>query len=290
MTTDKIKIKLQGHEKFGLRDGWLTKGFRLVDEGGERNVFISENATDVFGIGKNMVKSLRYWMRAFNLTVDRPNAPVVLSDLGKTIYLYDRYLEDDFTLWVLHSQISKNITEATSWYMFFNYCTADELTKDQIVAILNREIEAYAEGKKFSKNSLVNDVDVMLHMYSRNREKNDPEEKTTSPFSELGLLRKTGNTYLRLAPDNRRINEWIILYEVACALDNELSISIEQLCKATNGIERIYHLSNVRANELLDKLDDLRYIRVNRTAGLDMIYVETPLDPLDVIRSYYNQR
>ena len=34
----------------------------------------------------------------------------------------------------------------------------------------------------FSEKSLSNDVDVLLNMYSRNKEREDPEEKRISPF------------------------------------------------------------------------------------------------------------
>ena len=66
MATGKIKIRLQGHEKFALREGWINKALRLLPN--NEDAFKRKDATDLFGIGSNMVKSLRYWMRAFGLT------------------------------------------------------------------------------------------------------------------------------------------------------------------------------------------------------------------------------
>ena len=66
MATEKIKIKLQGHEKFALREGWINKALQILPE--NPDAFTRRDATDLFGIGSNMVKSLRYWMRAFGLT------------------------------------------------------------------------------------------------------------------------------------------------------------------------------------------------------------------------------
>ena len=60
MADEKIKIRLQGHEKFVLREGWLNKGITQVKE--NPVVFLGKDAPDVFGIGNNMVKSLRYWL------------------------------------------------------------------------------------------------------------------------------------------------------------------------------------------------------------------------------------
>lgn len=93
MATEKIKIKLQGHEKFALREGWINKALQILPE--NPDAFTRRDATDLFGIGSNMVKSLRYWMRAFGLT---NNAGTELSETGRLIAQYDPYLEDSFTL------------------------------------------------------------------------------------------------------------------------------------------------------------------------------------------------
>ena len=41
------------------------------------------------------------------------------------------------------------------------------------------------------------------------------------------------------------------------------------------------------ANEYLDKLDAAGYIRVNRTAGLDMVYPVNKVDALTVLEKFY---
>ena len=69
MTNKKIKIRLQGHEKFVLREGWLNKGIVQVKK--NATVFLGKEGPDVFGIGNNMVKSLRYWLKAFGLIVEK---------------------------------------------------------------------------------------------------------------------------------------------------------------------------------------------------------------------------
>ena len=54
MVNDKVKIRLQGHEKFVLREGWLNKGIMQVKN--NPTVFLGKEGPDVFGIGNNMVK------------------------------------------------------------------------------------------------------------------------------------------------------------------------------------------------------------------------------------------
>lgn len=83
MASEKVKIRLQGHEKFVLREGWLNKGITKVKE--NPTVFWGKEGPDVFGIGNNMVKSLRYWLKAFGLIVEKGVAGASLTTCGEII-------------------------------------------------------------------------------------------------------------------------------------------------------------------------------------------------------------
>lgn len=291
MASTKVDFKLQGHEKFSLRDGWLNKGIRAVHEANEKyNVFTKDDATDILGIGNNMVKSLRYWMKAFGLIGTTPIEEKKLTPLGEEIFNNDIYLEKDFTLWLLQSQIAKNKKIATSWYLFFNKCDAVELSRYEIFRILKRELLEYSGGTKFSDNSLKNDIDVILNMYSRNMKVEDPEDKNVSPFVRLGIVKHTDSGFIKTQPDIRSLSEWNILYELSVLMEHRDHISIDEALKGDCGIINIYQINEVQANEYLDILEELGYIRLNRTAGLDMIYKSNKEDmkPETVIEKYYS--
>ena len=288
MAANKIKIRLQGHEKFALREGWLNKGLIIVKE--KPGIFQSDEAPDVFGIGNNMVKSLRYWLKAFGLISEAPGKGASLTQIGNIIYENDLYFEDVFTLWILHSNIAKNIEEATSWYLFFNRCQIDDLNRDQVQQVLKRELDKYVEGATYSENSLKSDVDVLLNMYSNTKEILDPEDKNISPFSELKLLKKIDGRYSKAHADKRLVNEWLVLYELANMFEDRESISIEELSSNENGLQKIYQMTLVMINDFLDKLDALGYIHVDRTAGLDMIYKVKNFNSMDVLEEYYKNK
>ena len=282
MATNKVRIKLQGHEKFALREGWINKALKLLPDNAD--AFTRKDATDLFGIGSNMVKSLRYWMRAFGLT---NAAGTELSPVGILIAQYDPYMEKSFSLWIMHSFIVKNLEDATTWYMFFNRCDADDLDKAEIEKILLREVRKYAEGTSFSEKSLSNDIDVLLSMYSRSKEKVDPEDKSVSPFSQLALLKKIDGRYIKNHPNKAQFPDEVVLYELASRGIGEDGISIEKLLYAEKGLIKIFNMTAVMATDYFDRLDASGYIRVDRTAGLDMIYPVKNLDPLKVIEDYY---
>ena len=131
-------------------------------------------------------------------------------------------------------------------------------------------------------------MDVLLNMYSRfNDAHDDPEDKNQSPLSVLGLVKKVDNIYSKQQPDLRKISEDVILYEVSCLLQREESMSIDNLVMGENGIGRIYNLSRVAANSYLEKLDSKGIIRLDRTAGLDMVYKLSLPSPIEIIREHY---
>lgn len=287
MEKTKVKYRLQGHEKFPLREGWINKGLMEVDS--DEMIFLSKEAPDEFGIGNNMVKSLRYWMRALGLFESDTARGSILSQEGRMILNHDPYLEDIFSLWVMHSYIAKNKDEATSWYLYFNHCDAEILSKDQIEHILSRELIKYVGNDDFSDKSLKNDIDVLLNMYSKDKGLIDPEEKNVSPFSQLGLIKKVENQYVKTSPDLRNISEWVVLYELSQLMEGKDSISIEQVSNGEFSLSAIYHLGSVTTNSFLDKLDALGYIRVDRTAGLDMIYRLNEFSKESVIEDYFGR-
>ena len=263
-------IRLKGHEKFHLREGWITKGLYGVSK--NPKIFTGNEGTDQLGVGTNMVKSIKYWMLAMGLIGEEQRNGAELTELGKMILEYDAFLEDDLSLWLLHSFIAKNAFRSTVWYLFFNKCQAEEFTKEELFAVLKKELIAYAETDSFPESSLRDDIDVMLNMYSKDIVNDDPEDKNKCPLASLKLIRKEHDVYCRQQPDMRHFRDEIILYELGQIFEKESSVSIDDVAELA---ANIYHLSRVAVNSILDRLDNAGYITVNRTAGLDEIYPNT---------------
>lgn len=278
-------MKLKGHEKFPLREGWLNKGIRGVQKNAK--VFTSNDGPDILGVGTNMVKSIRYWMQSFMLIEENPKEGVALSGIGKLIEQYDLYLEDYFSLWILHSCIAKNDDRATVWYLFFNKCAAEEFKKDELFDVLKKELIVYAGTDSFPDSSLKDDIDVLLNMYGKNNSDDDPEDKNKSPFAVLGLVKKEKDVYYKQQPDIRKFNEKVVLYELALLLEGQDTVSIDTVFEVVKGI---YHLNRVTLNSILDRLENMGYVRVDRTAGLDVIYPVNVGKANEVIEEYYSNR
>lgn len=278
-------MKLKGHEKFPLREGWINKGIRGVQKNAK--IFTGNAGPDILGVGTNMVKSIRYWLQSFLLINENPKEGATLSEIGKLIEQYDLYLEDYFSLWILHSCIAKNDDRATTWYLFFNKCAAEEFRKDELFDVLKKELIAYAGTDSFPDGSLKDDIDVLLNMYSKNNSDDDPEDKNKSPFAVLGLVKKEKDVYYKQQPDMRKFNEKVVLYELAILLQDQDTVSIDTVFEVVKGI---YHLNKITFNNILDRLENMGYIRVDRTAGLDVIYPVSIGKADEVLQEYYSNR
>lgn len=79
-----------GHETFQCRHLWLKKGYDYAKAG---KSFSAEDAVVELGVGKNMVTSIRFWMRAFDLMEandQKPNefADYIFGDDDKDLFLW----------------------------------------------------------------------------------------------------------------------------------------------------------------------------------------------------------
>ena len=59
------------------------------------------------------------------------------------------------------------------------------------------------------------------------------------------------------------------------------------MTEGVGSICSIYQISSVTVNEFLDRLETMGYIRVDRTAGLDIIYRVSNMNLASVLKEYY---
>ena len=100
-------MKFRGHETFSIRKGWLNKGINNIKK--NPGVFLGDagNPMDILGIGSNMVKALRYWMLATNISKEPNSGHRVqsLTELGKIIDENDPYFEEIGSLDLIHYEM-----------------------------------------------------------------------------------------------------------------------------------------------------------------------------------------
>ena len=278
-----IKLKLKRHESFSIREGWLAKGIKNVKEYG--NVFALQNATDILGIGTNMVKSLKYWMTATKL-IEEKNREIMLSDFGSIINEYDPYLEDIFSWWLIHINMITNIDDAYIYNLFFNKCNIKTFTKRE----LYEKLYALLTNEKltFNENILQDEVNMIIKTYTIDEKIDNPENNFICPLSELNLLKKVDrDTYEKNRPEIRNLPFWVVYYIMCLLLDDRDNISIDELLKEENSPAKLLNMDKNLINEYLDEMKKNDLIIINRTAGLNMVYLKKKLSLNEIAEEYF---
>jgi len=293
-------IKFRAHESFFIRKGWIHKGLKNVRT--KRDVFTdnrTQNPMDTLGIGANMVKSLRYWLQAVGLTQE-PNTGVRYQELtgfGESVWDNDQYTEEIGTLWLLHYALAKNEKMATSWFYFFNEFRLNEFKKEDFVLSLSNHVKMKHSDETIADSSFEGDFDCIINTYvsrlKSNPEKVRPESNIDCPFGELGLVdivNKKERVYKKTTPKKENLHPLIIL---AVILDNSSSetreIRISALQNEPNNIGKVFCLDSVALTDYLYQIANMGYIAVTRTAGLDVIKLETDMSFIDCVNHYYEQ-
>lgn len=182
-----------GHEKFVFRQGWLKKGVDLVAH--DPTIFTQSDALVRLGVGKNMVRSIRYWCLALGLLEDRPDGPksgLQVTPLGARLLGddgWDPYLEDTGTLWLLHWQLVSGQRYSLVWHYVFTAFLDREFTRQRLSEFVGRQFER--EGIFTTPQMVEREVDVCLRTYVFTQTGRPPsfEDSLNCPLAGLGLIR-----------------------------------------------------------------------------------------------------
>jgi hypothetical protein len=276
-----------GHESFQCRHLWLKKGYDFASQGLS---FTADDAVVHLGVGKNMVGSIRFWMRAFGLLGDGD----CLTDFAHRLFSdqgYDPYLEDDASLWLLHYQLART-GYSTSYGLIFN-----ELRKERIefskAVFLKFILNKFGDG--VSANTINSDFEVFIKLYVGTSSSKDKEDIVSGILSDLSLVRALGdkgkdsnNKYTIGVGEREELPEEVLLFALLCDEEVGLSASLDLLERRHNSLGSIFAISR---SGLLEKIERLcqRYdfMTYKDDAGIREIQFKHKPDPYQILNDYY---
>jgi len=190
-----MPFRFSGHESFACRYAWLPKAFQAIHS--DSRIFANEEKAMVeLGVGKNMVRSIRFWVEAAGIAQPAVNGGLEPTALGRLIFGdkgHDPFLEDIQTLWLIHWNLSTHVADPLfAWEFLISRWHDPELTESAILKAFARE--AKAQSKKLSPVTLQQHFQVFLHSYipTRGRKTEIAEDNLDCPLTELELLMKIG--------------------------------------------------------------------------------------------------
>lgn len=246
-------MRFGGHETFPIREGWLHKGLELLTS--QPELLVDEYSADWLGVGRNMAKSIRYWLVATGLATSsldkktRKNS-FFPSSIGKLVWEHDRYFTEIGTWWALHINLVNNRLFAFSWNWFFNIFNLNRFDKALCVEALRGYLSI--QNLRLPKPmTLQRDISCLLESYSRvlPSRNEDPEMRFDCPFAELGLMthhRTSG--YYQLHRDRKHYPPHLLGYaiaqcsQVANGRNGVVDITIAEATTMPSGPGRVFVL------------------------------------------------
>lgn len=291
--------QLSGHETFPLRYGWLKKAFDAVqaseDDSENKSVFLGDDAIARFGVGRNMVASIRHWANAAGIIEDGSGANALRTTAAGRLLFdpngLDPYMEHPATLWLVHWHLSGRPYK-TTWFWAFSYFPALTFERDHLTKGLERLAKDLA-WPRAAATTLRNDVACFIRSYVSLQAtgQSSQEDVLESPLTELSLIkaigRKDGFRFVRGAKPT--LGDGVFTYALVdfwSRYSPASTLSFEAIAHEPGSPGRVFLLDE---NDLIDRLAELEEVtggalRWSEAAGLKQVIRSGDLEPESALR------
>ncbi len=262
MISTKESYRFSGHDTFHCKEQWLLKGLQLIESQHNKNIFKENEAIYLLGVGKNMVRSIHHWLRAFGM-IDSENN---ITEFANIILLKDKldpYLENDGSLWLLQYHLCKT-NHSSIFQLIFSSYFSDKATLDfsefQILNFVNRLL-LENEYKEVAEKTFNSDFKVFIRTYvSPLKNEKTVEDDFNAPLLSLNLVSDTGRknsanqTVYRLNRDiQESVSSEVFAYCLLNEFENDIAVSYDDIKKTVGAY---MCLSNEGLEILIAKLCD----------------------------------
>lgn len=272
-----------GHETFACKSHWMKRGYEFVLEG---HNFNDDEAVVHLGVGKNMVASIKFWMKAFGLL----NRDGILSSIAHKLLNtdrgYDPFFEDIGSLWLMHFNIV-NENYATAYRTtFIDYHSQrnviDKLKLQNFIKHLCFDNPNYRS--LYNENTVRKDLNVLIHNYCAKW--NSGVEDSNTIFAPLNLIRETENGTYMFNYDSRNIVPAnIFLYALLAVFPDSKSISFESMRE----LSLIFCLMNNDLLTIIKRLSE-EYVGIlvfSDVAGIKELQIKGEISTDKALENYY---
>lgn len=285
---DATKPMFARHETFHPRYGWFRKAFTFVS--GDPRIFLQDDATVQIGVGKNMVRAIRFWGLAAKLIAEDPNSSrprspdLTTTDLGKELFGkngWDRYMEDPGTLWLLHWLLLAPRSRLPVWWLAFNEFHAVEFNEEDLKAVVTTQLHAVDGWAKPHPTSIKKDISALLRTYApaERSGRTGIDDILDCPLRELNLIGRsvaTGRYRFTLGAKATlppAILTYVILDYVERINTRENTITINRLAHEPGSPGKVFKLAEAEMLSALEPVvDETDMLAVAVVTGAPQLY------------------
>lgn len=268
------------HETFHLRYGWLKNAHDGVAE--YPDLFLREDAPMILGVGKNMVRAIKFWGLAAKIlqakrNPNSRNRPLTeITDLGRLIFGSDGLdpsLGKPQTLWLLHWLLFAPPCRLPAWWLVMNEFSAANVQTEEVVSHVQKQVAGASKWKKLPHpNSVKKDIDVFVHTYSPNRGRALMEDYLDCPFRRLHVLKQSTRDTMRFVHGRKRgMSPLIVTYaclDFAARAGMRGSVSAGSLAREPGGPGGAFKMGEADIAEMLEEAAQDGHVSVRSTAGM----------------------
>jgi len=284
-----VPAHFSGHETFPLRQMWLKKAFDQANSGGIilKSTFTDDNAIAEFGVGKNMVASIRHWALACNVMTEEgaPSSAYKITDAANAILKdggLDPYSENPTTAWYAHWWLAGKGSRATTWKWLFNHVTTPTFSREELEAPLAEFARSLDPNRKLSPATLSRDIETCLRGYAPRSAGGSPEDYAEPMLGELGLIfeERKGHFAFRRGP-KATLHDGMFAYALLdfweSAAPGLSSLAFETIAFGEGSPGRVFKLDEDSIADRLLALEDITRgaLTWTDTAGLRQVHRNT---------------
>lgn len=271
-----------GHESFPCKTLWLKKGYDFIDG---KNNFNAADSVVKLGVGKNMVASIRYWLKTFGLVKEGS-----LTEVARFVFAdnsgMDPYIEDLGTIWLLHYLLISS-REATLYNLLFTRFQRERrvFERQHIISFVKRYMAEKGKLKTYNENTVKKDVAVLLQNYVQPMKAQAMEDYSTLLIDLDLIITTDGKQYMFNQEGKRQLPPDILMYAILEEKKSDKSVDYDTL----QNIGLMFCLNDMELIAALSLLQE-RYpdvIRYSDTAGLRQVQFLKKVESMDVLRQYY---
>ena len=272
-------IKFKKNESFYIREGWFEKALHTINDN-DANIFYKNDGVGYLGIGSNMVKGLKYWLKAANLIEGLNNN---LTEFGELILQYDPYLDDLFSWFLIHYFLTSNKAECPVAYEMFNSNIIKFDKQDAVEYLMHQFSEI---DSKVNKKYVEADFNVFTKSYVNEDTVSNPEDNYICPLSRLKLMKKDKDTFTMTKPAYSSMS-YLVVYYVLYNLYEGEPFNIEESFEINNSPFKLFNLDKYMYLQYLDDARRNELVTINRTAGLNTVYFDKQLSLKDIFEERF---